>query len=48
MNKEQKEALTFLVKCTEYAQSKGVFSLLEAGKAFNSLNILMPLLEEKE
>lgn len=29
MDKEQKEALTFLIKCTEYAQSKGVFSLLE-------------------
>jgi hypothetical protein len=47
MDKEQKEALTFLIKCTEYAQSKGVFSLLEANTALNSINILTPLLEEK-
>ncbi|WP_167455886.1 hypothetical protein [Tenacibaculum singaporense] len=48
MDKEQKEALTFLIKTTEYAQSKGVFSLLEAQNAFNSINTLIPLLEEKE
>jgi len=48
MEKEQKEALTFLIKCTEHAQSKGVFSLLEAGNAFNAINTLIPLLEEKE
>lgn len=48
MEKKQKEALTFLIKCVEYAQSKGVFSLLEAQNAFNSINTLIPLLEEKE
>ncbi|WP_299105573.1 hypothetical protein [uncultured Tenacibaculum sp.] len=48
MEKEQKEALTFLIKCAEYAQSKGVLSLSEANNAFNSINILLPLLEEKE
>ncbi|CAL2102324.1 hypothetical protein [Tenacibaculum sp. 190130A14a] len=48
MNKEQKEAMTFLIRCTEFAQGKGILSLLEANKAFNSINVLIPLLEEKE
>lgn len=48
LKEEQKEALTFLIKCTEYAQSKGILSLLEANNAFNSINVLMPLLKEKE
>ncbi|GFD75533.1 hypothetical protein [Tenacibaculum mesophilum] len=48
MDKKQKEALTFLIKCIEYAQSKGVFSLLDASTSLNSINILMSLLEEKE
>ena len=48
MKEEQKEALTFLIKCTEYAQSKGVFTLMEAHNAFSSINSLALLLEEKE
>ncbi|TDQ28605.1 hypothetical protein [Tenacibaculum caenipelagi] len=48
MDKEQKEALTFLIKCTEYAQSKGVFTLMEAHRVYDSINTLVPLLEEKE
>ncbi|WP_175578593.1 hypothetical protein [Tenacibaculum aiptasiae] len=47
MKKEQTEAITYLIQCTEYAQSKGVFSLLEAHNVFNSINVLMPVLEEE-
>ncbi|SEE02087.1 hypothetical protein SAMN04487765_1128 [Tenacibaculum sp. MAR_2010_89] len=48
LQKEEKEAITFLIKSTEYAQSKGVFSLLEANNVYKSISIIMPLLEEKE
>lgn len=48
LKEEEKEAITFLIKCTEYAQGKGILSLLEANKAFNSIGVLIPLLEEKE
>jgi len=48
MKKEEKEAIIFLIKCTEYAQSKGAFTLIEAHNVFNSISILTPLFEEKE
>lgn len=48
MKKEQKKALNSLINGIEFSQSKGVFSLFEASELYKSINVLIPLIQEKK